>query len=278
MDYRTGKKSFALYEYWHLFDLVKNPDELELLYRRAVVDSKKAEGRIWPLPANNLAVALMRKGQSDTTILASLIDEREPLNRIIRNKHDPKVIDEIINIEQVVANQVVMFLRDEKYMRAMELCTLLPDSKYILLKSITRCLAGYFRDNKSEEGQKVFNTVRNSTDRNRVVMNLAVGNIGLARNALGKLPQDDPVTQYLNAQVLCRNHDSVMGMKNAIVDFTTYESEYDKALAYLRKCFEMDEKYKKIAETDWDIYEELYKEALQPAPPPMDYYDYDYSY
>ena len=69
-----------------------------------------------------------------------------------------------------------------------------------------------------------------------------------------------------------------MGMKNAIVDFTTYESEYDKALAYLRKCFEMDEKYKKIAETDWDIYEELYKEALQPAPPPMDYYDYDYSY
>lgn len=278
MDYRTGKKSFALYEYWHLFGLVKNPDELELLYRRAVVDSKKAEGRIWPLPANNLAVALMRKGACDTTVLASLIDEREPLNRVIRNKHNPQIIDEIINIEQVVANQVVMFLRDEKYMRAMELCTLLPDSKYILLKSITRCLAGYFRDNKSEEGQKVFNTVRNSTDRNRVVMNLAVGNIGLARNALGKLDPNDPVTQYLNAQVLCRNHDSVMGMKNAIVDYTTYESEYDKALAYLRKCFEMDEKYKKVAETDWDIYEELYKEALQPAPPPMEYDDFGYSY
>ena len=277
-DYRSGKKSFALYEYWHLFDLVKDPDELELLYRRAVVDSKKAEGRIWPLPANNLAVALMRKGQSDTTILASLIDEREPLNRIIRNKNNPQVIDEIINIEQVVANQVVMFLRDEKYMRAMELCTLLPDSKYGLLKSITRCLAGYFRDNKSEEGQKVFNTVRNSTPRNRVVMNLAVGNIGLAKAALAKLDPDDPVTQYLNAQVLCRNHDSVMGMKNAIVDFSTYESEYDKALQYLRKCYEMDEKYKKVAETDWDIYEELHKEALQPAPPPMDDYYYDYSF
>lgn len=277
-DYRSGKKSFALYEYWHLFDLVKDPDELELLYRRAVVDSKKAEGRIWPLPANNLAVALMRKGQSDTTILASLIDEREPLNRVIRNKNNPQVIDEIINIEQVVANQVVMFLRDEKYMRAMELCTLLPDSKYGLLKSITRCLAGYFRDNKSEEGQRVFNTVRNSTPRNRVVMNLAVGNIGLAKAALAKLDPNDPVTQYLNAQVLCRNHDSVMGMKNAIVDFTTYESEYDKALEYLRKCYEMDEKYKKVAETDWDIYEELHKEALQPAPPPMDDYYYDYSY
>ena len=171
-----------------------------------------------------------------------------------------------------------MFLRDEKYMRAMELCTLLPDSKYGLLKSITRCLAGYFRDNKSEEGQRVFNTVRNSTPRNRVVMNLAVGNIGLAKAALAKLDPNDPVTQYLNAQVLCRNHDSVMGMKNAIVDFTTYESEYDKALEYLRKCYEMDEKYKKVAETDWDIYEELHKEALQPAPPPMDDYYYDYSY
>ena len=277
-DYRSGKKSFALYEYWHLFNMVKDPDELELLYRRAVVDSKKAEGRIWPLPANNLAVSLMRKGVADTTILASLIDEREPLNRIIRNKNNPQVIDEIINIEQVVANQVVMFLRDEKYMRAMELCTLLPYSKYGLLKSITRCLAGYFRDNKSEEGQKVFNTVRNSTPRNRVVMNLAVGNIGLAKAALAKLDPNDPVTQYLNAQVLCRNHDSVMGMKNAIVDFSTYESEYDKALEYLRKCYEMDEKYKKIAETDWDIYEELHKEALQPPPPPVDDYYYDYSY
>ena len=69
-----------------------------------------------------------------------------------------------------------------------------------------------------------------------------------------------------------------MGMKNAIVDFSTYESEYDKALEYLRKCYEMDEKYKKIAETDWDIYEELHKEALQPPPPPVDDYYYDYSY
>jgi hypothetical protein len=67
-----------------------------------------------------------------------------------------------------------------------------------------------------------------------------------------------------------------MGMKNAIVDFTTYESEYDKALGYLRKCFEMDAKYKKIAETDWDIYEELYKEALQPAPPPLEEFDYSF--
>lgn len=276
-DYRSGKKSFALYEYWHLFDMVKDPDELELLYRRAIIDSKKAETRIWPLPANNLAVALMRKGVVDTTILAPLIDEREPLNRVIRNKHDPSVIDEIINIEQIVANQVVMMLKAEENMRAMELCQLLPDSKYGLLKSITSCLAGYFRDNKSEEGQKVFNTVRNSTPLNRVVMNLAVGNIGLARNALGALDQNEAVTQYLQAQVLCRGHDSVMGMKNAIVDFDTYESEYDKALGYLRKCFEIDEKYKKIAETDWDIYEELYKEALKPAPPPMEY-DYDYNY
>ena len=275
-DYRSGRKSFALYEYWHLFNMVKNQDELDLLYRRAMMDSKKAEGRLWPLPANNYAVSLMRKGICDTTILAPLIDEREPLNRIIRNKHNPKVIDEIINIEQVVANQVIMFLRAEKYMRAVELSTLLPDEKYGLLKSIARCLAGYFRDNKSKEGQQVFNTVRNSTPRNRVVMNLAVGNIGLAKAALAKLDQNDPVTQYLNAQVLCRNHDSVMGMKNAIVDFTTYESEYDKALAYLRKCFEMDENFKKIAETDWDIYEDLYKEAIQPAPPPMDEYDYSF--
>lgn len=276
VDYRSGRKAFALYEYWHLFDMVKNTDELELLYKRAIADSKKAEGRVWPLPANNLAVSYIRRGVCDTTVLASLIDEREKVNRVIRNKLNPKEIDEIINIEQIVANQVIMFLNADKYMRAMEVASILPDEKYELLKAVTRCLAGYFRDNKTEEGKRVFNVVRNSTPRNKVVMNLAVGNIGLAKAALKALPEDDPVTQYLNAQVLCRSHDNVNGLKNAIVDYVTYDSEYDLAKKYLRKCFELDPSYIKVAEADWDIYEELVKDALKKDEPVEEEFDYSF--
>lgn len=274
-DYRSGRKAFALYEYWHLFNMIKNTEELEFICRRAIIDSKKAEGRVWPLPANILATSLIRRGACDTTVLAPLIDEREKVNRVIRNKNNPKIIDEIINIEEVVANQVIMFLKADKYMRAMEVASILPDEKYELLKAVTRCLAGYFRDNKSVEGKKMFEIVRNSTPRNKVVMNLAVGNIGLAGIALKDLPQDDPVTQYLHAQHLCRKYGSVMDMKNAIIDYDTYESDFEVAEKYLRKCFELDPKFKKIAEADWDIFEELVKKSLE-EPEPVDEFEYSY--
>ena len=194
---------------------------------------------------------------------------------MIRNKNNPKIIDEIINIEEVVANQVIMFLKADKYMRAMEVASILPDEKYELLKAVTRCLAGYFRDNKSVEGKKMFEIVRNSTPRNKVVMNLAVGNIGLAGIALKDLPQDDPVTQYLHAQHLRPNYGSVRVMKNAIIDYDTYESDFEVAEKYLRKCFELDPKFKKIAEADWDIFEELVKKSLE-EPEPVDEFEYSY--
>lgn len=34
-DYRDGKKSFTRYEYWHLFQMVKDPKEAEKIFRRA---------------------------------------------------------------------------------------------------------------------------------------------------------------------------------------------------------------------------------------------------
>ena len=106
-------------------------------------------------------------------------------------------------------------------------------------------------------------------------MNLAVGNIGLAGLALKDLPENDPVTQYLSAQHLCRKYNSVMDMRNAIVDYDTYESDFDIAERYLRKCFEMDSKFKKIAEADWDIYEELVKKALE-EPQMVDEFEYSF--
>ncbi|EJW92459.1 hypothetical protein EVA_19434, partial [gut metagenome] len=66
-DYRSGRKSFALYEYWHLFNMVKDKDELMALYKRAYDDSRKVEAKPWALAANNLAVAYLERGLADTT-------------------------------------------------------------------------------------------------------------------------------------------------------------------------------------------------------------------
>lgn len=249
-DYRSGRKDFALYEYWHLFNMVKNDDELEVLYKRALEASRKSETKTWILPANNLAVLSLRKEVADSSILAPFIDEGYPCNYTIRDMD--RGTAEIINPDQVIANQVVTFLMMKKYFRAVKLSLYLP-SKYDLLKSIARCLAGYFKNANTEEGRKIYTVVRDSSPRNRVVMNLAVGNIGLARDALAALPQDDPITLYLTAQVICRSNTDALTMD--------YE-DYDKAIFCLVECFKKDPKYVHTAEGDWDLFEDIVKDAI----------------
>ena len=158
---------------------------------------------------------------------------------------------EIFNPEQVIANQVVMLLMMKKDFRAVQLSVYLP-SRYKLLKAITKCLAGYFKNAETEEGREIYTLVRDSSPRNKVVMNLAVGNIGLAKNALMALPQDDPITLYLTCQAICRSNTDALTME--------YE-DYDKAMMALVDCFKKDKKYIRTAEADWDIFEDILKDA-----------------
>ena len=65
-DYRSGRKKFALYEYWNLFQLVKDPKELEALYKRAYEESKEMNAKPWVLAANNLAAVYLKRKQVDT--------------------------------------------------------------------------------------------------------------------------------------------------------------------------------------------------------------------
>lgn len=248
-DYRNGTKEFALYEYWHLFNMLKDEKELEALYRRALVASEKAETKKWVLPANNLAVLCIKNEAPDTTILAPFIDLNYPCNYTIRDMN--RGTQEIFNPEQVIANQVVMLLMMKKYFRAVQLSVYLP-SRYKLLKAITKCLAGYFKNAETEEGREIYTLVRDSSPRNKVVMNLAVGNIGLAKNALMALPQDDPITLYLTCQAICRSNTDALTME--------YE-DYDKAMMALVDCFKKDKKYIRTAEADWDIFEDILKDA-----------------
>ena len=89
-DYRTGKKKFALYEYWHLFRLVKDAKELEDLYRRAYEDSKEIEGQPWILPANNLAVSYLKRDTVDVSILEPFIDRKTKGANIERTRIDER--------------------------------------------------------------------------------------------------------------------------------------------------------------------------------------------
>ena len=257
-EYRSGRKSFALYEYWHLFQMVKDKDELFELYKRAYEDSKKVYPKGWVLAANNLASAYIERGIVDTTILAPFIDTRvHTVNKKIM--HMNGITSEIVNPEAVVANQLCMFLRDNNFKRASVMAQLLPDNdRNRTLKAFTMCLGGYYKGGRNqqerEEAKKTFDIVKESSPRNRVVMYLAMNSAGgnaLAEHAMSELPQDDALTDYFWAVIYSRKFEAD---PNDIMSLMT-------AGDFLTQSFFKDEKYVGIASGDADINKDIYKDA-----------------
>lgn len=256
-DYRSGRKKFALYEYWHLFQLVKEPEEQEKLYKRAYDESIEANGRPWILAANSLAASYIARGVADTTILRNFIDLQTPvvdyhLMRMNGNGY------EIVNPEAVVANQMIMYVMTNNFRKAGQLTNILPDNdKNRLVRAYALCLGGYYKGGNTPEqrrrAREVFETVSESSPLNKVVLCLAMNTKtydSLAEEAMSALPGDSALTDYLWAVIY--------GRKGARTqDFMDDMASED----YLVACFHKDPSYIDIAAGDGDIVETIMKSA-----------------
>ena len=202
-DFASGKKSLTLNEYWHLFKLIKDPQELERLYRHALEASFKAEREYWALPANRLAVTMLEKKQVDTLLLKPFINERRPLNYSLMDMDTGK--RRIVNAEAVIVNQVLMFMLAKNYVRAEELSSIVAHS-HPMLRAIVCCLGGYL-DLEKPEDVALIEKIGESSVRNRVIVNLYTERFDSTTvAALNKLPSDEALTMYLKAQRLCLQH------------------------------------------------------------------------
>lgn len=256
-DYRSGRKKFALYEYWHLFQLVKEPEELEKLYKRAYDESIEANGHPWILAANSLAASYIARGVADTTILRNFIDLQTPvvnyhLMRMNGNGY------EIVNPEAVVANQMIMYVMTNNFRKAGQLTNILPDNdRNRLVRAYALCLGGYYKGGNTPEqrrrAREVFETVSESSPLNKVVLCLAMNTKtydSLAEEAMSALPGDSALTDYLWAVIY--------GRKGARTqDFMDDMASED----YLVACFHKDPSYIDIAAGDGDIVETIMKSA-----------------
>ncbi|MCI7662980.1 MAG: hypothetical protein MSS27_01550 [Bacteroides sp.] len=256
-DYRSGRKKFALYEYWHLFQLVKEPEELEKLYKRAYDESIEANGRPWILAANSLAASYIARGVADTTILRDFIDLQTP----VVNYHLMRMNGngfEIVNPEAVVANQMIMYVMTNNFRKAGQLTNILPDNdRNRLVRAYALCLGGYYKGGNTPEqrrrAREVFETVSESSPLNKVVLCLAMNTKtydSLAEEAMSALPGDSALTDYLWAVIY--------GRKGARTqDFMDDMASED----YLVACFHKDPSYIDIAAGDGDIVETIMKSA-----------------
>lgn len=256
-DYRSGKKQFALYEYWHLFNMVQDQEELIKLYQRAYNESIQSNGKAWILAANNLAVSYIDKGVVDTCILAPFIDLKIPsTNYKIKKMYSDSY--DIINPEAIIANQLIMYLRSYDFRNASRMCQILNNSERNLrLKAFAMCLGGYYKGGKTTEERKrakeYFSIVESTSAFNKVIMNLAMNtkmNDNIAEAAMKDLDQNNAMTNYLWAIIYGRKG----ARSKDFMDDMASEN-------YLLEAFRLDPSLIDIAAGDGDIVEDIFKIA-----------------
>lgn len=250
-DYYSGKKKFSLYEYWYLFNMLEDSKELEILYRHAYDYSKTIKDKPWILAANNLAVSYLKRDTVDIDILEPLINYSVRKCNVLRTING--TIIGVDNVEQVVVNQLEMYLKKGDASKAYILAKMLPDiEKYETIRAFALCLGGYYRessalsDRENKQRKEVFDLVSNSSPLNKVVMYLAMRKTSWnlkAEEALADLPMDDAKTFYLKAILFDRKGD------------------YGMAGILLLECFKKDKAYIPIAEFDKDITEACFIDA-----------------
>ena len=210
---------FTLNEYWHLFELVKDEKDLESLYKRALAASMGSERKLWPLPANNLAVQKLKRKEVDTLLLAPFINEKYRANQPWRDANGNADYDR--NPDAIVANQVQMLMMAKNYERAEELSSIIAN-EHPMLRAIVRCLGGYI-DFADPAEQATIDMIKSSSPRNEVIVNMFYREVydSVTVAALKKLPSEEPLTDYIRAQYLCLKHEGdVVKMKSVEYDRT----------------------------------------------------------
>ncbi len=278
-EYRNGTKSFTLYEYWHLFQMVKDKQELEILYKRACEDSKSQyHGKPWPLAANNLAVSYLERDTFDVNLLEPLIDLGvKKVNFQTTFDTGMGIEKTIVNPEEIVINHLAMCIKANNFSKASVIAQVLPDEpKYEMVRAFARCLGGYYKGGRTveemNERKQIFEIVRNSTPLNNVVMCLAIQQAQYDNEAwklLEKLPQDKALTWYLKAIAQKR----LQGIDGAIdeawfeylgfpIDENSQPYQGKNAIGCLIQAFVMDKSFIEYAAMDGDIGEKFYEESM----------------
>ena len=263
--YQDGKRQFTRYEYWHLFQQIKDPKEAEKLYRKAYKETMTSDGKPWLLAANNLAVALLKRDTFDVEILKPLINYKRKVNSI--NRYDDGLGVEIteINPENVVANQLAMYIRAYNFAGADTLAQMLPNTdKFRMVKAFSSCLRGRYNYHKAKtekelkQFRETFELMKNSSPINHVVMCMAMRNDGLNKEAL-KVLETIPVstkTKYLKLQLFCRMNIKSKNIKDLY--YGDLELEHiQTAYKMLDEIIKEDAKYRDIALNDGEFSEEF---------------------
>lgn len=114
LQYADGKKSFTRYEYWHLFQMIKEPKKRRNPIGALTGDSacmtrkgKKSRG-FWRPTSLAMAVA---QGYFRCRDTKTLIDLKRKVNMVDSFNDGISITKTEVNPETIVANQLAMYIR-----------------------------------------------------------------------------------------------------------------------------------------------------------------------
>lgn len=247
-EYRPGgTKTFNHYEYWHLFEMIKDPVELEGLYRRAFEESKANSTRPWVYPAHKLALSYLKRDTCDVELLRQFVDINAANVNIERTTFAGRKY--MVNQEEVVAAQVASYYLAEHNDTAYYLARMLPEKEeYRQLKSFALTRGLLFRPHKTDEQRaqlaEALPVVEASSAVNRAVIQVAQRRNEEAAQTLEQLQETDPRRWYMQAIL----HSRAMDL--------------NRAAQALQQCFELDATYQLRMQNDGDISDDV-KEAWE---------------
>lgn len=129
-SYMSGKSKLSNGDYFNLFASITDSAELEnitaMAYRHITSQSDYDRLKLSPYVANQMALITSRRGMPDVNILRPFIDLRKSINQ--KDLSDP-LTPLVINREQIVLNQAVMYFQEAKLDTAMYLIEKLEKAK-----------------------------------------------------------------------------------------------------------------------------------------------------
>lgn len=283
-EYRAGKTQLD-YEFYELFDLVKDPSQKEVLAKAAMQSVKEPDGeRSYALAAYELAQCYLQRGVIDTTLLKPYLNwKRLPEFAINRGKGN----ETWLNDEAIVTTQITMLCKANDFMMADSMAAnLLSDNpKYNKLKRFLDCLNGMYND------PVVRDTVAASSPWNKIVVYAAqddpeLNNIYMHQEALSMLQDPtivnpkDPRVLYLTAVLRYRLEEPNKGRKVFPDTHFQFDSMFIPSIedpsvdqyGYKRQdwgypmiqCCKLDSSYVQKALTD-GYFNEAYRNAFKKA-------------
>ncbi len=256
---------FEPLEYWTLIQKLDDPKAKAQICKRALNEIGYSR-RLRLFAANELARAYMDMGVVDTAFLPRYYDlSKYKVNQMSINYDGETPDTTIYNPSEMIANQVCMLIRGNKYIDALDTVQYLkPLPQYSDLVQLVSCLNGFYATDPA-----VLNANLGKDLVNTIVLHLAMGArvnenfvdaatrnyhnfqaLKLIRQ-LNDLPAEQQALGYYLKAVIYNRLGNFLANESAYPNPPSYYGAFlDKSEDCLLKCFELDETFIKRCQGD----------------------------